>query len=287
MTVVVVGASGTVGRLLVPHWQSTSAPVLLQYRGTISPWTGGKVLKWNPDDGADALERWVSSHERASCMIVLAGVTPRSGKTLSDNTRIAEACLTAARSVAIPRALVASSSAVYGDYLDRPFSEEDDPHPMNAYGTAKLVMEKECERLAAPDLQVTCLRIGNVAGADALLSQIGTSGDRQPVIDQFNDGGTPLRSYIGPGTLAEVLLKLAHIRDHLPPILNVGAPVPVQMGELAEAAGLRWCPRPKPDARLQRITLDCGRLWALMHGQPQTSDPAEMSRQLSFSKAYA
>lgn len=284
MTVVVVGASGTVGWLLVPHWRNTTAPVLLQYRGAISPWTTEMVLKWNPEDGADALKGWVSSHKRPSCMIVLAGVTPRSGKALADNASIAETCLAAAQSVAIPRVMVASSSAVYGDYLDRPFSEDDEPRPVNAYGTAKLVMERACEKLAAPELQVTCLRIGNVAGADALLSEIDTSGDKQLVIDQFEDGGTPLRSYIGPKTLAETLMQLAYYDGSLPPTLNISAPEPVEMASLADAASLRWRPRPRSKWSGQKITLDCTRLWNLLVPPPGASDPEEILRQLEMSR---
>lgn len=208
----------------------------------------------------------------------------RSGGDLSLNRAIAEACLGAARNLGIPRVIVASSSAVYGDYLDRPFVEEDDPRPVNPYGSAKLDMERACDRWVGAGLEVSRLRIGNVAGADALLSQLGGLGHEKTRIDRFQDGTTPLRSYIGPGTLAEILLELARHPGRLPGILNVGAPEPVQMGTLADAAGLPWQPRQKTSLRGRRITLDCDRLWSLLPRQPRASDPSEMIRQITCSR---
>lgn len=285
MTVVVIGASGAVGKLLVPHWQQSEAGVLLQYRGPVSPWAESDCLKWDCNEGADALDRWTRANGPLSCMIVLAGVTPRSGRELSLNTDIAEKCLRAAQACKIPRVLIASSSAVYGDHLDTPFSEEDEPCPVNAYGIAKLDMERACERFSTPTLSVTCLRIGNVAGADALLAQHSQREERDANIDQFEDGGTPLRSYIGPGSLADVLMRLADLPGCLPGVLNVGAPDPVEMGTLADAAGLRWRPVVRTDKRGQRITLNCNRLWSHVPHQLHASDPKEMVRQLDFSRA--
>jgi len=283
VTIVVVGASGAVGTLLIPHWQKSAVPVLLQYRGSDSPWAKSESLKWNCDTGVDALERWKQQHGPISSMIVLAGVTPRSGSDLSLNTTIAEKCLHAAHACRIPRVMIASSSAVYGDHLDRPFAEGDEPRPVNPYGIAKLEMERACERLSAPDITITRLRIGNVAGADALLSQIRQPQERGLSIDRFEDGGTPLRSYIGPGTLAEALARLARLPVPLPDVLNVGAPDPVEMGNLADSAGLRWLPVPKTGNRGQRITLNCERLWSLVPCQPNASDPNEMVHQLTLS----
>lgn len=284
MTVVVIGVTGAVGCLLVPHWWRTAASVLLQYRRAAPPWSFGQCLQWDPGAGAEALERWAAAHARPSSMVVLAGATMRSGRDLSLNRAIAEACLAAARNLGIPRVIVASSSAVYGDHLDRPFVEEDEPRPVNAYGSAKLDMELACERWAATDFEVSRLRIGNVAGADAVLSQFGALVHEKICIDRFQDGTTPLRSYIGPGTLADILLELARYPGRLPGILNVGAPEPVQMGALADAAGLRWQPRQKEGTRGGRITLDCDRLWSLLPCRPRASDPCEMIRQIACSR---
>lgn len=284
MTIVVVGATGRVGRLLVPHWRRSAAPVLLQFRKAPPVSEKDRNLRWNPDEGTRALESWVAANAAPSCMIVLAGITPRSGDDLSLNTRIAKICLDAAKRVGIPRALVASSSAVYGDYLDRPFRETNTCRPVNDYGRAKLAMEEYCRSLVEPGLQVTCLRLGNIAGADALLSRVDATDGKEIAIDRFKDGGTPLRSYIGAETLADTLLQLASFDGALPPVLNIAAPEPVEMAALANAAHLPWHPRPKPEWSGQRITLDCKRLWNLISPPPKASDSAEMIRQLEISR---
>lgn len=280
--IIVVGSSGEVGQLMRPHWRHLSSPVVLQYRNGISGDYGLKSLRWNPDNGASELIDWVSAQSHVPrVMLVLAGVTPRSGRDLSLNTRIAETCLTAARSVGIGRVLVASSSAVYGAHLSKPYSETDHPNPVNAYGASKLAMETACARFSEV-MEIVCLRIGNVAGADALLRQALNSKPRDVLIDKFPCGGSPVRSYIGPGTMAETLIKLAAVEETLPPVLNFAAPAPVQMSALADAAGLVWREQPRNDTEGQFITLDTTRLWRLLPVPTKASDPAEMVAQLKM-----
>ena len=219
-------------------------------------------------------------------MAVLAGVTPRSGRNVVQNTRIAETCLAAAKAVGIERVLVASSSAVYGDQLDRPFRETDCVRPANAYGAAKLAMENACARWSSA-LEVVCLRIGNVAGADALLRQAYLPTRPDILLDRFADGTTPLRSYIGPGTMAEVLMDLATHDGPLPSVLNLAAPLPVEMSALADAAGLLWRARDRCDTKGQSITLDCTRLWGLLGAPERASDPTEMVAQINLPRTNA
>lgn len=280
---IVVGSSGEVGRLLVPHWQRADADVVLQYRTGDPPSAALTALHWDPDDGPAVLADWLGEHDTPSSMVVLAGVTPRSGRDLTLNTRIAETCLAAAKAVGIGRVLVASSSAVYGNHLDRSFHESDTPLPVNAYGAAKLDMEIACTRWSSA-LEVVCLRIGNVAGADALLRQALFPVSTEVMLDRFADGKSPLRSYIGPGTMADVLMDLAIYDGALPSVLNLAAPDPVEMGALAEAAGLRWQARNRNDTKGQSITLNCGRLWSLLGAPECASDPAEMVAQINVSR---
>lgn len=278
----VVGSSGEVGQLMSPHWRRSMAPLVLQYRRGPAPAPGLRSLRWNPDNGSSDLVDWirVQSHP-PQAMLVMAGVTPRSGRDLQLNTQIAENCLSAAKEVGIRRVLIASSSAVYGDHLSRPFSEIDTPVPVNAYGVAKLAMEKACARWS-PEIEVVCLRIGNVAGADAVLRQCFKPEPSEMFLDQFADGRTPERSYIGPGTLSEVLVELASLKEELPSVLNVAAPNPVQMGMLANAARLPWRERARSDTKGQSITLDCTRLCELLPTVAHVSDPAEIVAQLNL-----
>jgi len=285
ISAIVVGSTGNVGQLLAPFWESTGASILLQYRGTAPVTNTDHLIMWDPNEGPNALKHWISANELPSCMIILAGVTPRSGKDLFLNAKIISNCLEACKNLSIPRVLVASSSAVYGNYLDRPFSEYDVPRPINNYGKSKLEMEKVCMHWSNQSLQVTSLRIGNIAGADALLMQALQSGFTDLFIDQYDDGGTPQRSYIGPKTLADTLIKLANYSDSLPRVLNVGASVPVEMGLLANAAGLTWSKKVAKSPRSQRIILDCTRLWGIIPEPLGAANPVDIVMQLNLQRA--
>jgi UDP-glucose 4-epimerase len=125
-------------------------------------------------------------------------------------------------------------------------------------------------------LAVCSLRIGNVAGADALLLNAAASAPH--FIDRFASGGGPVRSYIGPVSLARVIAALADAPD-LPAVLNVAAPAPVAMADLARAAGGDWRWRPAPEGAVERLTLDCTALTRRVHFAPAESTAQEMVAQ--------
>lgn len=145
-----------------------------------------------------------------------------------------------------------SSGAVYGPCRR---AREDAPlSPVTAYGLAKIRGEAELAGRSG----LCCLRLGNVAGADALL---GAARPGVPVeLDVFADGRSPLRAYIGPKTLVEslfLLLGQACAGKGMPPVLNLAAPGPgVEMAALLEAANLRWRARKAPDDAVAEVTLD-------------------------------
>jgi nucleoside-diphosphate-sugar epimerase len=169
-----------------------------------------------------------------------------------------------------------SSSAVYGAPKgNAPLQEDDEPRPVNDYGRSKLAMEEICEPWRARGMDICCLRIGNVAGADVLLLN-GMAADKPLVIDRFDDGGGPLRSYIGPATLARITATLAANPEPLPFHINIGAPEPVAMADLASAAGIAWAWQKAPPSAHQRITLDLSRLEALYSFAPTDSRPKEL-----------
>lgn len=272
----VTGASGRVGRLLAAAWTRSGAPVALQRRGAEALTEGLRELCWAPLEGAAPLCDWVQTDGVPRAMLVLAGATPGTGRDLSLNRPLAEACLSAASAAGIGRVLVASSSAVYGGGRAQPWRESDPAQPATPYGRAKVAMEEACAVWRARGLEVACLRIGNVAGADALLLNAGKS----PLhIDRFADGSGPLRSYIGPDSMARVLLALARLPGPLPPTLNLAAPEPVLMAELATAAGLDWRWQPAPPAAVARFTLDCRALAALVPISDAESTAAAIAAQ--------
>jgi UDP-glucose 4-epimerase len=274
----VIGASGRVGRLLAAHWAASRAPVWLQTRGA-QVRADLPSLRWAPlDEGPAPLVRHAQQAGAPQAMLMLAGTTPASpGGELELNARLADACLAAAAEAGVGRVLLASSSAVYSGGRATPWREDEAPAvPPSAYGAAKRAMEAAGAAWRGRGLGVSSLRLGNVAGADALLPN--TAAPEPHYIDRFASGGGPVRSYIGPATLARVIETLAVAAD-LPPVLNVAAPAPVAMVDLARAAGGDWRWRPAPEGAIERLTLDCTALTLHVHFAPAESTAAEMVAQ--------
>lgn len=284
---IVTGASGRVGRLLAAAWADSQASVVLQRRGAEALWAGAhsgalREMRWAPLEGDAPLRDWCARHGAPRAMLVLAGAVPAGGHDLSLNRALAEACLRAAQAAGIGRVLVASSSAVYGGGRAQPWHESDEVRPMSPYGLAKSLMETACIPWRAAGLEVCCLRIGNVAGADALL----LNADKQPLhIDRFADGSGPLRSYIGPESMARAVLALARLPGPLPDILNFAAPQPVAMPDLAMAAGLDWRWNPAPRSAVARFMLDCRALAALVPFSDTESTAASIVNQWESCRA--
>jgi len=183
----------------------------------------------------------------------------------------------AAKDQAIPLFLC-SSAAIYGD-RPGPHAEDDAAIPVTPYGRGKLWMEQAAIDSGA---RVTCLRIGNVAGADALLGPHRPDSAARITLDVFPDGSTPRRSYIGPLTLAQVLadlMGLAVAKTRLPPTLNLAAPGDVSMADLLAAAGLDWSGQAAPPTALPRLTLDTKRLLRLVDLPPDAGTAPRLVRE--------
>ncbi|CTQ32522.1 NAD-dependent epimerase/dehydratase family protein [Jannaschia rubra] len=224
------GGSGRVGRLLAHVWA-----------GADVAWIG------RGDPGTVALTG-------RRCLIALAGVTSGDAAALAMNAVLARDALEAARAAGVGRVLLLSSAAVYGRRTGS-LEETMAPTPASPYGAAKADLEAAVARWRATDpggTEAVCLRLGNVAGADALLGRLGAA---PPVLDVFTDGRGPRRSYVGPVTLAHVLAGLAAHPGPLPPVLNVAAGV-VDMAALLAAAGRDWTPRAAPPEAIAEVALD-------------------------------
>ena len=220
-----------------------------------------KDLLWSPLDGPQPLLDWINLHGPIKGMFMFAGVTPGIGVDLTLNIKIAEACLNAATAAGIKHVLIASSSAVYGAGYGVPLIEEAQLAPVNEYGRSKMKMEAACSPFRDAGLSVSCLRIGNVAGADALLRNAFPATLDSPVsLDHFSDGHGPVRSYIGPVTLARILESFSLSINELPTTINVSAPQAVTMESLLVAISAPWLPVAAPPSAVQNITLDCTQL---------------------------
>ncbi|MCX7566010.1 NAD-dependent epimerase/dehydratase family protein [Sulfitobacter sp. F26169L] len=246
--VLLLGAGGRLGRMLFAHWPQPRQ-LIGQSRQNINGF-----LKFDPLADSAALK---SAAAQAQTVICLSGVTPAHAVATGDgmhlNTDLALAAIDAAP--AETRVFVASSAAVYGAAYG-PLCEDGPVAPLSAYGHAKRAMEEVA--LARGAGRICVLRIGNVAGADAILG-----GWRDGMaLDQLPDGGTPRRSYIGPQTLARVIHTLCMAKD-VPDIINIAAPGVIEMGALLDAAGLAWAPRAPQGPVIGEVALDTRRLEAL------------------------
>lgn len=257
----ILGGTGRLAGLL--RWAWTRQPPDLTLR-----WQTRRSVS-NPDEiridsiqDAPGLARAIA---QADVVLDLTGKTTGSEAELALNSTLARATLEAADGTPV---LLASSAAVYGP-VTHPAAEATPPAPVSAYGHAKVAVET----LARDYSGAICLRIGNVAGADALLGAAPRDGI---LLDQWPDGTTPVRSYLGPASFAAVLATLltrAARGTSLPRCLNVAAPGGVAMGDLLDAARIPWTPRPAGPAALPRVVFDTTLLETL-HPFPGTAGTA-------------
>lgn len=260
-----LGASGRLGRLLARAWRGPAGgglEVVPQWRRAAGAPEG--ALVWSPLD-----EPVPDRIGPVDVVVDTSGVTRGDPDALGLNVALARAALGAAERLSARRALLPSSAAVYGA---GPFGEDAEPWPLSEYGRSKLAAERTVSGPLA-----TWLRIGNVAGADALLG--GNPDGTAVVIDRLPDGRGPRRSYIGPEGLARVLGGLARRAAGgaaLPPVLNVAAPGAVAMEALAEAAGLAWRHRPAPEGVIAEVALPTAQLESVLPGAAGPADPAAM-----------
>jgi len=268
----VLGATGRIGAILRAAWAPGDA--LWQARPGAAPrGASGAADPWviaDPLADAGALERAGQGIDTVLCLAGVTNVAAAAGADIADNIRLGTAAVRLGAALGA-RVLLASSAAVYGS--EQGLLREDRAlAPLSDYGRAKAEMEAEGARLGQDlGVAVTALRIGNIAGLDAIL------GGWRPgfTLDRFADGRTPRRSYIGVATLARVLARLVSTPG-LPPVLNVAAPGTVGMGALLDAAGLAWTPRPAGEGAIPEVALDVARLAAFHPFAPEDSLPAAM-----------
>lgn len=260
----VVGGTGRLGGLLRRAWMAPGGAGALRALHTVwqarDEGQGGDIL-FDPLTAPQAFARAAAA---ADVVLNLAGVVSGTLDHLADNRRLALAAAAAAGAAGVPL-VQASSAAVYGAQAG-PLSEDAPTSPAAPYGQAKLAAEAALDALAPADRgpAIVQLRIGNVAGADALLGRPAPAGGR--VLDIFADGRASRRSYIGPQALAEALARLVRLLAAgiaVPGRINLALPGAVGMDALLRAAGQPWVQRPAPAGAIPEVTLDVARALAL------------------------
>lgn len=256
--VLVVGGTGRLGSLLARAWARAGRDGFV--------WQARRPAAVGPVfDPLTQPQDFAAAARGAAAILCLAGRVGGGRAELAEHTALGLATLGAAEAAGVRHVFLASSAAVYGAADGA--REDDAPRPLSDYGRAKCEMEDaalawRAARRSGPG--VTCLRIANVAGADALLGA--PAGAAPQWLDIFPDGTGPRRSYLGPAALAGILTRLfAHVRAGapLPALLNVALEGAVAMEALLAASGRPWLPRPAPAGALPLVRLDVARLAGL------------------------
>ncbi len=244
---ILLGSTGRIGAAVLAAWPGPP-PLAHARRGADLPWD--MTVPPPPLDLA------------GGAVIDLTGAVPGRSVDPADNTSLAMAALDAGRGWSAGHVFVMSSSGIYGPTGAAPAGEATPPDPRGPYPEAKLAMELAMATARRPgDPGLTVLRLANVAGASAPWGA-GAS----PVLDRFADGGGPVRSYIGPVTLARILARLADLarrRVSLPALLNVAAPRPTAMADILSAVGTPPGWRDARAGAIARVVLDTARLQSL------------------------
>lgn len=261
--VLVLGATGRIGTVLRQCWPAERA----RWQ-TRRPMSGPDWVQFDPLANTSALYKSARGCRTILCLAGVTNARAAAGGDLQDNLALARMAIMAGAEAGA-RVLLMSSAAVYGKG-DGVLGENRPLAPISDYGRIKAVMEAEGAELGARlGVDVSALRVGNIAGLDAIL------GGWKPgfALDRLANGQTPLRSYIGPASLARILRDLCS-KPELPDVMNIAAPSPVEMGALLDAAGLAWIPRAAPQDVVPQVHLSTERLSGL--SAPAPSAPEDM-----------
>ncbi len=269
----VLGATGRLGQMLQCYWPAKDAK-----------WQGRRHIPPYVNVCLDPLAEpvgLVQAAQGSDVILCLAGVVPCpvAEPDMRINVRLGQLAVKLGAEIGA-RVMLSSSAAVYGRHPG-PLRESLTPTPVSDYGIAKLEMEDVCIRMAQDfGVSVTALRIGNVVGADAIVGGW-KHGFR---MDTYKDGTTPRRSYIGPQTLSHVVAKLTQHAE-LPARLNIASPEPVAMGDLLDAAGLSWTPRPATANTLAEVHLQTNLLEKYFDFDASNSRPQTLIKEWQGYKA--
>lgn len=280
MQTVILGAQGQLGGVLYRHARRAGLD-----------WTGqgrraGADVIWSlQDKPAEAV-----FPENGTIINMIGYAGPDEDALQQANIDATDRILTLAKDHGVAHVILASSAAVYGNAGSAPITEEAPLSPLTPYADSKVRMEALARAAAgvAGSPAITILRIGNVAGSDALttIARRRIAAGAAMDLHRFADGTAPVRSYIGPRDLFDVVAALAPQPPATIRTINVAAPDPVPLDHVMTTykthilPNLVWQDAPAPDGVPKRVILSIQALRALVD-LPSASDYAtHMARQV-------
>lgn len=262
--VLVMGSGGRLGRLL----RAAKKRDRVQHVEMVFQSSGSEAdIRWKAGDALDKLPT-------ATTVIGLWGVTSGNETALRGNTELAQLTLHVANAVGASLAIHISTAGVYGP--GRMMGEDHPLMPVSCYGHSKIDMETWInEQPEHTELTNITLRVANVVGADSLAP--GLMSDKPIAVDRFADGAGPQRSYVAAGDLFDVFCRLSQMSPKtIPPLLNIAAPNPVAMEDLAHAARKKLIWRDAPRNAVQTVSLDVSALRKLLPEACSRTTAAQM-----------
>lgn len=222
--VVVLGASGFVGRAACAALVEQGASVVAVARRPQAPLTGARLLQVDRYDALPPCPGAVCLHAAAE------SVPARVAEAPEQFTAEAVALSKAIAAAPFRKVVFVSSAVVYGPDGARPFTEADEPKPVGAYAQLKLAAEAAFQR---PPHVVA--RLSNVYGVG--MSKVNVLSD---VLRQVGQDGpvrlrdlAPVRDYVHVDDVARALALLC-LRD-VSGVFNVSSGVGTSVLDLARA----------------------------------------------------
>jgi UDP-glucose 4-epimerase len=249
--ILVTGGAGYIGAHTIKQLGEAGSDIVVYDNlstGNISAITYGKLAVGDLADRSQ-LERVFAEHNFDAVLHFAASISVPDSivKPLayySNNTANTLNLLHCCQQFGVNKFIFSSTAAVYGQPAVNPITEDTSPHPLNPYGSSKLMSERLIRDYAvASDLKYVILRYFNVAGAE-VGGKLGQSGKKashlikvacdaalgqRPHVGIFGTDfdtpdGTGIRDYIHVDDLASAHVDaLAYLNRDLPSqILNCG-----------------------------------------------------------------
>lgn len=287
MTTYILGSNGKLGSVLHRH----ASRKLLGWKGQTR--SGAGDVNWSGSI-LDAVDCEI--FQPGAVIINMIGSTSQNEDELqSVNVSFVQELLQHAAKTGVAHIILASSAAVYGNGGETALTENAPLKPITPYGASKARMEDIVHATAsrAGFPAITILRIGNVAGSDALLlAARNRDAKGEPMLlHRFANGTAPVRSYIGPRDLFDVVHALSHPHAKSIRTLNVAAPAPLSLDAVLKAyrthllPNLTWADAPVPAGVPPQVVLSTKTLERLVKLNWNTAYATDMAQQVAQDQA--